>query len=156
MTDVPSCQDCGQVADRCFCALGPNLSAADARRWWSGQLHSARGEAEAWNDAAVRNSHTADSLSIKVRDLSAALDDAQREKFAALAHLSRAQDHVAALELYVYHINTCAACECGLVPPEDPPHCEDCHPDDEQQAAWEDSYIAEPIRHFRSKFGVPK
>ena len=49
----------------------------------------------------------------------------------------RLKERVRALEERITNEHSCAECGACLMLNEYPPHCEDCHPDEEQEIAWQ-------------------
>ena len=80
--------------------------------------------------AAIQERH-ADVESGDARDMGAG----HLDRGALLAEVERLRAEIALRD-------TCVACECKLHPPDRAPHCEDCHPTDEQVEAWNDRRFA--------------
>jgi hypothetical protein len=47
------------------------------------------------------------------------------------------QKRVKELEQRIIDMQSCVACGGLLLPSDSPPHCEDCHPDEEQEITWQ-------------------
>lgn len=69
-------------------------------------------------------------------------------------YIGRTERYIVALENYIQRQLTCVVCECSLWPDRDnPPHCLDCRPDEDQQIDWEEQYLENPVEDLRKKHG---
>jgi len=46
------------------------------------------------------------------------------------------QERVEELDQHIVDLQSCVVCSGLLLPSDSPPHCEDCHPDEDQEISW--------------------
>jgi hypothetical protein len=73
------------------------------------------------------NTAEAEAARLRAYVLKASVAATEREE--ALTELSRVRQRHA-------EADTCVVCKATLLPPTEPPHCEDCHPTEDDEAAW--------------------
>ena len=67
------------------------------------------------------------------------ISDAGAEAAAVILYeYEHLQKRVEELEQRLTDLNSCVVCGGLLMPSEQPPHCEYCHPDEEQEISWQE------------------
>jgi hypothetical protein len=106
-------------------------------------------------DVRREGNHTYEPTEVTCKPCLLRLAWAGRVAPVPITPLDKAEAYIKALEEHIERQHTCVVCQgCLLLPNEAPPHCQDtCHPDEDQEIAWQESYLDDPVQQLRAKFG---